>query len=151
MEEIDSEIVLKSLVFVADGLAKNIGENGARALIRQCGHHAAANLMEEFPVSVDVAEAIQQACPILEALGFARQVRLADPSHVVVRGNAIAEMVRQLGLPLARHPVYHYPIGVFEGLVYNMCKTRIAIVAHEINDAGEIWTLGDWTQRPSRV
>ncbi|MBI5303931.1 MAG: hypothetical protein HY868_17475 [Chloroflexi bacterium] len=144
MQDIDYEIILKSLVFVADGLAKDLGENGARALLRQSGHHAAINLVGEWHEQVDVAEAVAQACPVLEALGFAQQVNLLDATHVVVRGNVITAMVEQLGLPTARHPIYYYAIGLFEGLVYVISKTHVGIVRHELKDDSEVWTLGDY-------
>ncbi|MBI5033896.1 MAG: hypothetical protein HZB51_25535 [Chloroflexi bacterium] len=143
MQDIDYEIILKSLVFVADGLAKDLGENGARALLRQSGHHAAVNLVGEWHEQVDVAEAISQACPVLETLGFARQVKLQDANHIVVRGNVITAMVQQLELPSTRHPVYHYAIGLFEGLVYVISKAHVGIVHHELEDDCEIWTIGN--------
>lgn len=143
MLDIDSELVLKSLVFMADSLAKNIGESGARALLRQSGHDAAIRLMEEFPTQMEIAEAIPQACPVLEALGFARQVKLVDAHTIVVSGNAITAMAFELGLATPRHPVYYYAIGLFEGLVYMMSHTHVGIVRCEVEQDHETWTIGD--------
>jgi hypothetical protein len=143
MIDIDGELVLKSLVFMADSLAKNIGENGARALLRQSGHYAAVRLMEEFPTQIDIAEAVPQACPVLEALGFAQQVKLIDAHTILVRGNAITAMTHELGVATPRHPVYYYSIGLFEGLVFMMTNSHIGIVQCAVEEDQETWTIGD--------
>ena len=142
MLDIDGELGLKSLVFVADSLAKNIGENGARALLRQSGHSAAVRLMEEFPTQVEIEEAIAQACPVLEALGFASQVKLVDAQTIVVRGNAITAMTFELGLATPRHPIYYYAIGLFEGLVYMMSNVHVGIIRCEVEPDCETWIIG---------
>jgi hypothetical protein len=54
MGEMDSEIVLKSMIFMAEGVASIIGDKGARAVMRQAGQRAAVNLLEALPLQVQV-------------------------------------------------------------------------------------------------
>ena len=137
----DSEILLKSLIFMAEGLAGTIGENGARAIIRQSGSRAAANFLEAIPLKVELADAIQRACTVMEELGFAKQVKLIDEKHLSVQFNVVSDTLKAMGQSAERHPAVYYVIGLFEGFVQVISEGRTKVLNHEINDQGEIWIL----------
>jgi hypothetical protein len=141
MQELDNELLLKSLIFMADGVATIIGENGARATMRLAGHRAAVNLLEALPLLLEADAAIQRAGPIMQALGYVQEMTREDDSHILVRGNVIAEVLRELGLELSRHPACYYIIGLFEGFVYVLSRTHISVVRHEMRGDSELWTL----------
>ena len=141
--EVDCETLLKSLVFMADGVATTIGENGARATMRFAGHCAAVNLLEGLPLQIDVADAIKRAGPVMAELGFVSDVTQLDERHLAVRGNAMLKMMQMLGVEPNRHPACYYTIGLFEGFVHVLSKGYVSIVQHEIRDDAEIWTLAE--------
>ncbi len=138
---IDCETLLKSLIFMADGVAATIGANGARATMRLAGHRAAVSLLEALPLVLEVKVALQRVGPVMQELGFVSDIAFDNETRVVVSGNAIVVMLRCLGLEPQRHPACYYTIGLFEGFVQVLSKTRVSIVRQEFKDATEIWTL----------
>jgi hypothetical protein len=140
---IDCETILKSLIFMADGVATTIGENGARATMRLAGHRAAVNLLEALPLQLQVADAIKRAGPVMAELGFVSDIAPLDDRRLAVSGNVILKTMQALGIEPKRHPACYYTIGLFEGFVHVLSKTHISIVHHEIRDGAEIWTLAE--------
>jgi hypothetical protein len=51
----DCEVSLKSLLFIADGLEQLIGQHGAQAVLRSAGQRASANLIEILPLTPPTA------------------------------------------------------------------------------------------------
>lgn len=138
---VDCETLLKSLIFMADGVAATIGDNGARATMRLAGHRAAVSLLEALPLEFEIKAAIQRVGPVMTELGFVSDLTFDNKTRVTVSGNAIVIMLRQLGLEPQRHPACYYTIGLFEGFVQVLSKTRVSIVRQEFRDTMEIWTL----------
>ena len=138
---VDCETLLKSLVFMAEGVATTIGENGARAMMRLAGHRAAADLLEALPLVLEVDEAIKRVGPVMVELGFVGGIAVVDDMHLVVSGNAVVSMLQRLEREPRRHPACYDAIGLFEGFVHVLSKTRVSIVHHEQRDDSETWTL----------
>ncbi len=141
MEEMDSEILLKSMIYMAEGVASIIGDNGARAAMRQAGHSAAVNLLEALPLELPVDQAVMRAGPIMQALGFVGEIELKDANHFAIRDNAIAQMLDSLHLVNVRHPARYYLFGLLEGFVHVLSKARISVVQCEVVDNCELWTI----------
>ena len=141
--DVDCETLLKSLVFMADGVSTTIGANGARATMRLAGHRAAFNLLEALPLQLEVAEAIERAGLVMVELGFVDGVKRLDATHLAVSGNAVIGMIQMLGVEPSRHPACYYTIGLFEGFVHVLSRVYVSIVHHEIRDGAEIWILAE--------
>jgi hypothetical protein len=90
---VDCEMLLKSLVFMAEGVATTIGENGAWATMRLAGHRAAVDLLEALPLVLEVDEAIKRVGPVMVELGFVGGIAVVDDMHLVVSGNAVVSML----------------------------------------------------------
>lgn len=58
---VDCATLLKSLIFMADGVAETLGDKGARATLRLAGPRAAVSLLEALPLHLEVDEAIARA------------------------------------------------------------------------------------------
>jgi hypothetical protein len=140
-KEVDCETLLKSLVFMADGVAATIGDMGARATMRLAGHRAAVSLLEALPLQVELEEAIRRAGPIMVELGFVGDVTRVDDRHLAVEGGVMVRLLRSLNREPLRHPACYFPIGLFEGFVNVLSKGHVSIVQHEVDGEREIWTL----------
>jgi hypothetical protein len=141
VEKVDCEMLIKSMVFMADGVAETLGENGARAAMRQAGHRAATNLLDALPLRVSVPDALVRACPIIEALGLASDCHPLDERHIAVKGNTLSETVRAMGMAPDRHPAGYYALGLFEGLIASLTKTRVRVVRQENHGDDEVWAV----------
>lgn len=119
-EQIDCEIVLKSIISMVNGLANAIGEREARAALREAGHSAAVNL--------------------LEALGFAQSYSQVDGNHVQMQGNVISDALTALGVDADRHPARYSAYGILEGFVH-VSHERITIVGRQNNEPREVWMV----------
>ncbi|MCL4394116.1 MAG: hypothetical protein M1482_04805 [Chloroflexi bacterium] len=138
---VDCETLLKSLVFMADGVAATIGDMGARATMRLAGHRAAVSLLEALPLELDREEAIRRAGPIMVELGFVADVTFVDERHLAVDGGVMFHLLRRLKRETQRHPACYYPIGLFEGFVNVLSKQHVSVVQHQVDGEREIWTL----------
>ena len=83
--------------------------------MRLAGHRAAVCLLAALPLEFEVKEAIRRVGPVMKEHGF-----VSDTT---------------------RHPACYYTIGLFEGFVHILSKTRVSIVRQEFKDDAEIWTL----------
>lgn len=137
---VDCETILKSLIFMADGVATTIGANGARAAMRQAGHRAAVDLLEALPLQLEVDVAIQRVGPVMQELGFVREL-VPNGDSIIVRDDLIADELRELGLEAYRHPACYYTVGLFEGFVYVLSHARVPVARQEMTGDGELWTL----------
>jgi hypothetical protein len=93
------------------------------------------------PLEFKVNEAIQRVGPVMTELGFVSDLTFDNETRVTVSGNAIVMMLQHLGLEPQRHPACYYTIGLFEGFVQVLSKTRVSVVRQEFKDEMEIWTL----------
>ena len=138
---VDCETLLRSLVFMADGVAATIGDMGARATMRLAGHRAAASLLEALPLRLEPDEAIRRAGPVMAELGFLDRIERLDAANLVVHGSVIIRLLRSLQREPQTHAACYYTIGLFEGFVNVMSHERVSVVRHEIRGETEKWTI----------
>ncbi|MFN3814481.1 MAG: hypothetical protein ACK4SM_07660, partial [Aquificaceae bacterium] len=99
----DPDILILAIVNLAEGVRKLIGENGAKAVLRDAGRQSGPKLFEsligEFPEKLTKAEAIKRACAILKEFGFAKRIEIIegkvqveeDIFTNVIKGNNLTE------------------------------------------------------------
>ena len=79
---VESEILLLSIVNMAEGIRNLIGDRGARAVMRDAGKQSGPKLLESlignFPEILSREEALKRSCAILKELGFAKAIKMEE-------------------------------------------------------------------------
>ncbi len=135
----DCEVSLKSLLFVAEGLEQLIGQHGAQAVLRSAGQHASANLIEMLPLTLSEDEAARRSGMLLVELGFLNGLELSAAGELYVTGNHVLEEMQNIGLDAKS--VRFYVVGLFEGFFKQMSGSKKKVVSVEPGADSEIWRL----------
>jgi hypothetical protein len=138
---IDSEISMKSLLFVTESLEQLIGLNGAKAVLRAAGQRAAVNLIEMLPLNLSETDAIQSIGPIMVDLGFISDMVMVAPNRLLVTGNQVIKELSALGLE-GTVSGRHYVFGLFEGFFRQLTGSSRKVISVDVDDQGEWWNLG---------
>lgn len=137
---IDCEVSVKSLLFVTASLEQLLGQHGSRAVLRNAGRRAAANLIDMLPLTLAEDAAFLRVGDILIELGFITGLEMTAPDRLRVSGNRVVEELLQLGLAGSESARY-YVIGLFEGFFKQLSGSSRKIVGVEANDHHEYWKL----------
>ena len=138
---IDCEVSLKSLLFVAEGLEQLIGQHGAQAVLRSAGQRASANLIEMLPLTLPEDESARRSGMLLVELGFLAGLELSTSNELRVTGNHVLEEMQNLGLAGCQC-VRFYVVGLFEGFYKQMSGSKKKVVSvMETGENSEIWRL----------
>ncbi|MCS7083527.1 MAG: hypothetical protein NZL90_00905 [Aquificaceae bacterium] len=128
---IDPEILIFSIVKMAEGVKGVIGDKGSKAVLRDSGRHAGPkmfeNLMGHFPETLPREDAIARTCTLMQELGFAEQVFKQD-KQVVFHNDAFTPAMEG---DLANSPLIYFLMGLIEGFVQYLSKEKLTL---EIND-----------------
>jgi hypothetical protein len=135
----DCEVSLKSLLFVAEGLEQLIGQHGAQAVLRSAGQRASANLIEMLPLTLPEDEAARRSGMLLVELGFLNGLELSAAGELRVTGNHVMEEMQNVGLDAKS--VRFYVVGLFEGFYKQMSGSKKKVVSVEPGADSEIWRL----------
>ncbi|MFZ5857049.1 MAG: hypothetical protein ACOYZ6_09465 [Chloroflexota bacterium] len=135
----DCEVSLKSLLFVADGLEQLIGQHGAQAVLRSAGQRASANLIEMLPLTLSEDEAARRSGMMLVELGFLNGLELSAAGELRVTGNHVMEEMQNVSLDAKS--VRFYVVGLFEGFYKQMSGSKKKVVSVEPGADFEIWRL----------
>jgi hypothetical protein len=136
----DSEVSLKSLLYVAEGLEQLIGLHGAQAVLRSAGQRASASLIEMLPLTLPEDEAARRSGMLLVELGFLNGLELTAEGELIATGNHALEEVQNIGLAGAQS-VRFYVVGLFEGFYKQMSGSKKKVVSVEPGSNTEIWRL----------
>ncbi len=124
----DPDILILAIVNLAEGVKKLIGENGAKAVLRDAGRQAGPKLFEsligEFPEKLTKAEAVKRACAILEEFGFAKKIEIAE-GKVQVEEDIFTDAIE--GNSLIESPIVYFFAGLIEGFTFFMSSEKITL------------------------
>ena len=130
---IDADILLLAIVDMAEGIKNLIGDNGAKAVMRDAGKQSGNKLLESlighFPETLPKEEALRRACIILESLGFAKSIKI-EGGKVMVEEDIFTDAI--LGEDLLNSPVVYFFAGLIEGFVSFMSDGKITLVPEEV-------------------
>ncbi len=137
---IDSDVSLKSLLFITESLEQPLGLHGAQAILRTAGQRAAVNLIEMLPLKVPEEEAACRSGAILAELGFINQMQMSSPNVMKVTGNHFLEEWGALHLT-SSHSGRFYVIGLFEGFFKQLSGSNKKIITVQTDQNYEYWKL----------
>jgi predicted hydrocarbon binding protein len=135
---VDPDILILAMVKASEGVRAFIGDNGAKAVLRDVGRQAGLKLWESlighFPSVLDKEEALKRACIILEELGFAKSIK-KEGGNIVIEEDIFTNAI--MGENLSDPPVIYFFAGLIEGFVSFMSNQKVTLVP-EVVERGKI-------------
>ncbi len=135
---VNPEILILAIVDMSEGIRALIGDNGAKALLRDAGRQAGQKLAEsqmgELSSVLDEEEALKRTCMILEELEFAKSVKKED-ERIVIEEDIFTKAIMEENL--SDSPVIYFFAGLIEGFVSFMSDQKVALVP-EVVERGKI-------------
>jgi hypothetical protein len=135
----DDELLLKSLLCVAESLEDLLGPHGARIMLRAAGRKAAANLIEGLPLRLTADEAVARSADLLVQLGFAQTARI-EASSVRLSGLPITRANHDRGLTVDGSGRY-FCVGLLEGFSRQMSGFPIQVDRCTLDGTDELWVV----------
>jgi len=136
----DDELLLKSLLYVAESLEDLLGPNGARVMLRAAGRKAAASLIEGLPLRLTTDEAVARSADLLVELGFAESCGVDGPDKVRVSGLPINRAKVELGLETDGAGRY-FCVGLLEGFSRQMSGQPVQVEKCSKQGEDELWRV----------
>lgn len=136
----DDELLLKSLLYVAESLEELLGPNGARVMLRAAGRKAAANLIEGLPLRLPADEAVSRSANLLVELGFAESCKVDGAGEVRLSGLPISRAKDELGLGTDGAGRY-FCVGLLEGFSRQMSGQPIQVDKCSQQGEVELWRV----------
>jgi hypothetical protein len=136
----DDDLLLKSLLCVAESLEDLLGQHGARVMLRAAGRKAAASLIEGLPLQLTADEAVSRSADLLEQLGFAERCSVDDGGNLEVSGLPINKAREEMGLTTDGTGRY-FCVGLFEGFAREMSGMPIQVDNCDPEGKEELWTV----------
>jgi len=136
----DDELLLKSLLYVAESLEDLLGPNGARVMLRAAGRKAAANLIEGLPLRLTADEAVARSADLLVELGFAERCEVDGTGEVRMSGLPINRAKDELGLGTNGAGRY-FCVGLLEGFSRQMSAQPIQVDKCSKQGEDELWRV----------
>lgn len=136
----DDDLLLKSLLCVAESLEDLLGPHGARVMLRAAGRRAAANLIDGLPLRLPPDEAVGRSASLLVELGFAERIAMADTSELRVSGLPINRASQELGIAEDGAGRYFF-VGLLEGFSRRMSGAQVQVDKCSQDDADDIWSI----------
>jgi predicted hydrocarbon binding protein len=135
---VNPDILVLAIVDMSEGIRALIGDNGAKAVLRDAGRQAGPKLLEsltgEFSSVLDKEEALKRACIILEELGFAKSIK-EENGNVVIEEDIFTDAIVEENL--SDSPVIYFLAGLIEGFVSFMSDQKVTLVP-EVVERGKI-------------
>jgi hypothetical protein len=136
----DDELLLKSLLYVADSLEDLLGPKGARVMLRAAGRKAAANLIDGLPLHLPAAEAVARSADLLVELGFAKAGRVHDKGQVRLSGLAITRTRDEMGRSIDGAGRY-FCVGLLEGFSRQISGRPVQVPRCKLEGQDEQWKV----------
>ncbi len=130
---VESEILLLSIVNMAEGIRNLIGDRGAKAVMRDAGKQSGPKLLESlighFPEILSREEALKRSCAILEDLGFAKAIKI-EGGKVILEEDAFTDAI--VDNDLLNSPLVYFLAGLIEGFVSFMSNDKLILTPEEV-------------------
>ncbi|MEN3033511.1 MAG: hypothetical protein ABDH18_00790 [Aquificaceae bacterium] len=129
---IDPEILVFSIVKMAEGVKSVIGDKGSKAVLRDSGRQAGPkmfeNIMGHFPETLAREDAILRSCVLMQELGFAEQV-FKEQGQIIFHKDAFTHAMEG---DLSSSPLIYFLMGLIEGFVQYLSKEKLTLEVQEV-------------------
>jgi hypothetical protein len=138
---VENELLLRALAALAEGVARIIGERGARAVIREAGHHALGSLFDWLPLRVPLEEALERAGLLLQEFGVVSGFMChLEENQVRISGSVFSPLSVETGNP-SDHPISFFLYGLYEGAVQMMSGSKINVTLAGADGQTQVWQI----------